>query len=48
MCERDVTLAHWPGPGLHSMPLWEWIVFSYFIGLMVWMAHGRLPTVNKQ
>lgn len=47
MCRRDPTLPHWPGPGLHSTPLWEWIMFSYLIGFMIWMAHGRLPVQRK-
>jgi hypothetical protein len=41
MCRRDPTLPHWPGSGLHSTPLWEWIVFTGFVLLMIWMAHGR-------
>ena len=47
MCRRDPTLHHWPGEGIHSTPLWEWIVFTYLIGFMVWMAHGKLPAANK-
>ena len=47
MCRRNPTLHHWPGEGIHSTPLWEWIVFAYLIAFMVWMAHGRLPTANK-
>ncbi len=41
MCARDGTLHHWPGEGIHSTPLWEWIVFTYLIGFMAWMARGR-------
>ena len=48
MCRRDATLPHWPGPGLHSTPLWEWISFSYLIGFMIWMAHGRMPVAKKE
>ena len=40
MCRRDPTLSEWPGDGLHSTPLWEWVVFTYLIGLMFWMAYG--------
>ena len=40
MCRQDPTLSEWPGEGLHSTPLWEWIVFTYLIGFMVWMARG--------
>ena len=40
MCRRDPTLSAWPGDGLHSTPLWEWIVFTCLIGFMVWMARG--------
>jgi len=47
MCRRDPTLPHWPGRGLHSTPLWEWIMFTYLIGFMIWLAHGRLPVHKK-
>ena len=40
-CARDATLHHWPGEGIHSTPLWEWIVFAYLIAFMAWMAHGK-------
>jgi hypothetical protein len=40
MCRLDSTLTEWPGEGLYSTPLWEWIVFTYLVGIMVWMAHG--------
>jgi hypothetical protein len=40
-CARDTTLRHWPGDGIHSTPLWEWITMISLIGFMVWMAHGR-------
>ena len=46
MCRRNAALHHWPGDGIHSTPLWEWIVFAYLIGFMAWMAHGRLPVTN--
>lgn len=48
MCQRDPTLHHWPGDGLHSTPLWEWIVFTYLIGFLVWMAHGRFLATGQQ
>jgi hypothetical protein len=47
MCRQDATLRHWPGVGLHSTPLWEWINFSYLIGFMIWMAHGRMPVAKR-
>jgi hypothetical protein len=40
MCRRDPTLSSFPGEGLHSTPLWEWIAFSYLVGFMIWMARG--------
>jgi len=46
MCRRDPTLPHWPGAGLHSTPLWEWITFTYLIGFMIWLAHGRLTVAR--
>ncbi len=48
MCQRDPALPHWPGEGLHSTPLWEWIAFTYLIVFMVWLAHGRLPAANRK
>ena len=33
MCRRDPTLPEWPGEGLYSTPLWEWIAFTYLIGI---------------
>jgi hypothetical protein len=40
ICQRDPTLPHWPGQGIHSTPLWEWILFAYLVGYLVWMARG--------
>jgi hypothetical protein len=43
LCREDRSLRHWPGDGLHSTPLWEWI---FFVGLMLhwsWMARHREP-----
>ncbi len=40
-CARDPRLAHWPGEGLHSTPLWEWISFTCLFVFLVWMAHGK-------
>ena len=47
MCRRNPALPHWPGEGLHSTPLWEWVVFVYLIGFLFWMAHGKLPAVSN-
>jgi hypothetical protein len=41
-CRADPTLPHWPGDGLHSTPLWEWILFVYLMGHIVWMARRGL------
>ncbi len=48
MCRVDSTLSHWPGDGLYSTPLWEWIAFTYLVGLMVWLGRTRAwqPTHN--
>ena len=40
-CARDARLEHWPGEGIHSTPLWEWISFTCLFAFMVWMAHGK-------
>jgi len=47
MCHRDPTLHHWPGPGIHSTPLWEWIVFTYLIAFLVWMAHAKFQSSKR-
>ncbi len=44
LCREDPTLKHWPGDGLHSTPLWEWILFAYLVAHIVWMA--RRPGVS--
>ena len=33
----------WPGPGLHSTPLWEWIAFTCLIAFLFWIARGVGP-----
>lgn len=38
MCRADSSLRHWPGDGLHSTPLWEWITFLYLLGHVRWMS----------
>ena len=38
LCRADSTLRHWPGDGLHSTPLWEWILFVYLVAHIAWMA----------
>ena len=40
-CRQDHTLSHWPGNGIHSTPLWEWILFSYLLGLLIWLSRER-------
>jgi len=47
LCREDRSLRHWPGDGLHSTPLWEWI---FFVGLMIhwdWMARRREPRASE-
>lgn len=39
LCRANPALHHWPGDGLHSTPLWEWITFIYLTGHFVWMAN---------
>jgi len=43
MCRQDPTLPGWPGPGLHSTPLWEWIAFTCLIAFLFWIARGVGP-----
>ncbi len=44
MCRADRSLRHWPGDGLHSTPLWEWITFLYLLGHLRWMS--KAPPVG--
>lgn len=44
-CKRDPNLEHWPGEGIHSTPLWEWILFVYLIGFLYWIS--RRETAEK-
>ncbi len=41
-CARDPSLKHWPGEGIHSTPMWEWILLVYLIGFVVWISRGEL------
>jgi hypothetical membrane protein len=34
MKENDPSLSHWPGVGVFSFPLWEWILIAYLFGFM--------------
>lgn len=38
LCRANPALRHWPGDGIHSTPLWEWITFSYLTVHFFWMA----------
>ena len=37
-CAHDPGLKPWPGPGIYSFPLWEWILFCYLFGMHAWVA----------
>lgn len=39
LCRANPSLRHWPGDGIHSTPLWEWITFLYLTAHFVWMAN---------
>lgn len=39
-CGQDPSLEHWPGDGIHSTPLWEWILFFYLIGYLYWISRS--------
>lgn len=43
ICRLDPTRKHWPGDGLHSTPLWEWIGFAYLTGYLVWLGRRQSP-----
>lgn len=42
MCRADPALKHWPGDGLHSTPLWEWILFVYLVAHVAWTARRQV------
>lgn len=48
LCRLDPRLKHWPGDGLHSTPLWEWILFVYLTGHFFWMARRRAGPLQYQ
>ncbi len=39
-CRQNPELEHWPGEGIHSTPLWEWILFTYLIGFLCWVSRA--------
>lgn len=38
LCRANPQLRHWPGDGIHSTPLWEWITFCWLVAHLHWMA----------
>ena len=46
LCLKDPSLRHWPGDGIHSTPLWEWITFLYLISHMRWMS--KAPPTDER
>ncbi len=40
---RNSNLSSWPGEGICSTPLWEWILFLYMSGFLFWIA-SRKPS----
>jgi hypothetical protein len=48
MCRLDKSLKHWPGDGLHSTPLWEWMLFAYLLGHILWMAHRSVGSRRRE
>jgi hypothetical protein len=44
-CEANPELRYWPGQGIYSTPMWEWIVFSLLWILLLTQARAsrRLP-----
>lgn len=41
-CWRDPGLKHWPGEGIYSTPMWEWLLLAYLIGFVIWISRRRL------
>ena len=44
LCRANPSLPHWPGEGIHSTPLWEWITFSWFVAHLHGMAAPPFPS----
>lgn len=38
-CMFDKTLDHWPGKGIFSVAMWEWVLFTYLLVFMFWFNH---------
>ncbi len=46
-CQNDSSLKHWPGDGIHSTPLWEWILFTYLLGFVIWVSRPGTAVLNQ-
>lgn len=47
-CYFDTTLDKWPGEGIFSTALWEWIVFTYLIIFMFWYTYSLSSVVMSR
>lgn len=47
-CHNDSSLKHWPGDGIHSTPLWEWILFSYLLGFVIWISRPGTAVAGRR
>jgi len=46
-CRNDSSLKHWPGEGIHSTPMWEWILFTYLLGFVIWISRPETAIRNR-
>jgi len=47
-CKNDSSLKHWPGDGIHSTPLWEWILFAYLLGFVIWISRPGTAGLDRE
>ena len=40
-CDRNPGIVSWPGEGICSTPLWEWMLFGYLLGFSFYLAGHR-------
>lgn len=41
-CQHNPKLHHFPGDGIHSTPMWEWILLLCLTAFMIWISQRRV------
>lgn len=47
-CRLDSSLKEWPGEGIYSFPMWEWILTFLGPGTLVWVAWSFAVAPTKR